>query len=110
MYPPDTIVAPATAPGLGAVAIVRLSGPRAFEIFDAIFRPVHSAEFTPRMMRLGDVVDPAPGAPIHRTPACFIPTPATPTGEDVAEIQCRGGPFVARRIVAIAIDAGARMA
>ena len=47
MYPADTIVAPATASGLGAVAIVRLSGPRAFAILDAIFRPAHPGEFTP---------------------------------------------------------------
>src|SRR5277367_7091484 len=75
MYPTDTIVAPATAPGIGAVAIVRLSGPRAFEILDAIFRPAHSvgraavpaiAELTPRTMRLGDVVDPSTGARIDR--------------------------------------------
>ncbi|MFZ2063103.1 MAG: tRNA uridine-5-carboxymethylaminomethyl(34) synthesis GTPase MnmE [Candidatus Binatus sp.] len=110
MYLPDTIVAPATAPGLGAVAIVRLSGPRAFEILDAIFRPMHSAEFTPRMMRLGDVVDPATGARIDRALAVVMPHPASLTGEDVAEIQCHGGPYVVRRIIALALDAGARVA
>jgi tRNA modification GTPase len=110
MYLHDTIVAPATAPGLGAVAIVRLSGPRAFEILDAIFRPVHSAEFTPRTMRLGDVVDPSTGARIDRALAFVMPQPASLTGEDVAEIQCHGGPFVVRRIVALALNAGARMA
>src|ERR1700684_4618798 len=60
MYATDTIVAPATAPGIGAVAIVRLSGPRAFEILDALFRPAHSTEMTPRMVRLCAVVQPAP--------------------------------------------------
>ncbi|HLX05745.1 MAG TPA: tRNA uridine-5-carboxymethylaminomethyl(34) synthesis GTPase MnmE [Candidatus Binatus sp.] len=110
MYLPDTIVAPATAPGLGAVAIVRLSGPRAFEILDAIFRPAHSAAMTPRMMRLGDVVDPATGARIDRALAVVMRLPASLTGEDVAEIQCHGGSFVVRRIVAIALEAGARIA
>jgi tRNA modification GTPase len=110
MYLPDTIVAPATAPGLGAVAIVRLSGPRALEILDAIFRPSYSAGLTPRTMRLGDVVDPATGARIDRALAVVMPQPASLTGEDVAEIQCHGGPFVVRRIVALALDAGARMA
>src|SRR5271156_6511902 len=57
MYATDTIVAPATAPGIGAVAIVRLSGPRAFEIIDALFRPTHSAERAPLTLRLCDVVD-----------------------------------------------------
>jgi tRNA modification GTPase len=110
MYAADTIVAPATAPGIGAVAIVRLSGPRAFDILDAIFRPAHRAELAPRMMRLGDVVDPATGARIDRALAVVMPHPASLTGEDVAEIQCHGGPFVVRRIVALALDAGARLA
>ncbi len=110
MYAADTIVAPATAPGIGAVAIVRLSGPRAFEILAAIFRPAHCAELTPRTMRLGDVVDPATGARIDRVLAVVKTHPASLTGEDVAEIQCHGGPFVVRRIVALAVDAGARIA
>ncbi len=110
MYLPDTIVAPATAPGIGAVAIVRLSGPRAFEIFDAIFRPARPAAIAPRMMRLGEVVDSATGARIDRALAVVMPQPGSLTGEDVAEIQCHGGPFVVRRIVALALDAGARIA
>src|ERR1700677_1101674 len=95
MYLPDTIVAPATAPGLRA---------------GAIFRPAHPADLTPRMMRLGDVVDPATGARIDRALAVVMRQPGSLTGEDVAEIQCHGGPFVFRRIVAIAVGAGARMA
>jgi len=110
MYATDTIVAPATAPGIGAVAIVRLSGPRAFEILNALFRPARSAERAPRTMRLGDVVDPATGAHIDRALAVAMPRPASLTGEDVAEIQCHGGPFVVGRIVALALDAGARLA
>ena len=43
MYVQDTIVAPATPPGAAAVAIVRLSGPRAFEILRAIWRPAAGA-------------------------------------------------------------------
>src|SRR6202161_27083 len=65
---------------------------------------------TPRMMRLGDVVDPATGARIDRALAVVMPHPASLTGEDVAEIQCHGGQFVVRRIVAIAVGAGARIA
>jgi tRNA modification GTPase len=110
MYAADTIVAPATVPGLGAVAIVRLSGPRAFAILAAIFRPAHPGEFAPRTMRLGDVIDPATGARIDRALAFVMPQPASLTGEDVAEIQCHGGQFIVRRIVAIAVAAGARVA
>jgi tRNA modification GTPase len=110
MYLHDTIVAPATAPGAAAVAIVRLSGPRAFDILRAIFRPLHPGDFAPRTMRLGDVVDPATGARIDRALAVMMPQPASLTGEDVCEIQCHGGPFVVCRIVSMALEAGARMA
>jgi tRNA modification GTPase len=110
MYPADTIVAPATAPGTGAVAIVRLSGPRAFDILAAIFRPAHPGELKPRLMRLGDIVDPATGARIDRAMAVVMRQPASLTGEDVVEIQCHGGSFLVRRVVGTAISLGARMA
>jgi tRNA modification GTPase len=110
MYIADTIVAPATAPGTGAVAIVRLSGSRAFEILHAIFRPAHPSDLTPRMLRLGDIVDPATGASIDRAMAVAMPSPASLTGEDVVELQCHGGQFIVRRIVALATACGARIA
>jgi tRNA modification GTPase len=110
MYLPDTIVAPATAPGPAAVAIVRLSGPRAFAILDAIFRPAQAGDLAPRTIRIGDVVDPATGARIDRALAFTMPQPTSLTGEDVCELQCHGGPFVVRRILAIALEAGARLA
>ena len=110
MYIADTIVAPATAPGTGAVAIVRLSGPRAFEILHAIFRPARPGDLAPRMLRLGGIVDPASGASIDRAMAVAMPSPSSLTGEDVVEIQCHGGTFVVRRIVALATACGARIA
>src|SRR5258708_1005236 len=110
MYVADTIVAPATAPGTGAVAIVRLSGPRAFEILRLIFRPAHRGALAPRMLRLGDIIDPASGVSVDRALAVTMPLPASLTGEDVAELQCHGGPCIVRRIVALATAAGARLA
>ena len=62
------------------------------------------------MMRFGDVIDPATGARIDRALAFVMRQPASLTGEDVAEIQCHGGQFIVRRIVAIAVAAGARLA
>ncbi len=110
MYVADTIVAPATAPGTGAVAIVRISGPRAFEILGAIFRPAHPGELIPRMLRLGDIVDPATGASVDRALAVAMRIPHSLTGEDVVELQCHGGAFIVRRIVALATGLGARLA
>ncbi|MGH7778382.1 MAG: tRNA uridine-5-carboxymethylaminomethyl(34) synthesis GTPase MnmE [Candidatus Binataceae bacterium] len=108
MYLADTIVAPATAPGIGAVAIIRLSGPRAFEILRAIWQPLR--EGNPRELIVGDVIDPATGVHLDRAMAVVFPGPKSFTGEDVAELHCHGGSYLTRRIVAVAVSHGARMA
>ena len=108
MYLPDTIVAPATAPGIGAVAIIRLSGPRAFEILRAIWHPARDG--VPRELIIGDVIDPATGAHLDRAMAVVFPKPKSFTGEDVAELHCHGGSYLTRRIIAVAISHGARIA
>ncbi|HVA80234.1 MAG TPA: tRNA uridine-5-carboxymethylaminomethyl(34) synthesis GTPase MnmE [Candidatus Binataceae bacterium] len=108
MYIPDTIVAPATAPGVGAVAIIRLSGPRAFEILDAIWHPARAGH--PRELVLGDVIDAATRAHLDRAMAVRFPGPRSFTGEDVAELHCHGGAYLTRRIIAAAVAHGARMA
>ncbi|MHB8383652.1 MAG: tRNA uridine-5-carboxymethylaminomethyl(34) synthesis GTPase MnmE [Candidatus Binataceae bacterium] len=108
MYLPDTIVAPATAPGVGAVAIIRLSGPRALEILRAIWHPAR--EGNPRELIAGDIIDPATGAHLDRAMAVIFPKPKSFTGEDVAELHCHGGTYLTRRIIAVAISHGARIA
>ncbi len=110
MYVRDTIVAQATAPGRGAVAIVRISGPDATKILTSIWRPVSEKALRPRALSLGDVVDPATGTQIDCALATIMRAPRSLTGEDVAEIQCHGGSYVARRIIALAMTRGARMA
>jgi len=110
MYVEDTIVAQATAPGRGAVAIVRISGRDAIKILSSIWRPLSEKALRPRELRLGDVVDPLTGVQIDRALATVMRAPKSLTGEDVAEIQCHGGSYVARRIVALAMARGARMA
>jgi tRNA modification GTPase len=110
MYVQDTIVAQATAPGRGAVAIVRISGPDAIEILTSIWRPISEQALRPRELRLGDVIDSATRAQIDRALAAIMRAPNSLTGEDVAEIQCHGGSYIARRIVALAMTLGARMA
>lgn len=112
MYAEDTIVAPATPPGKGAVAIVRLSGPRAVEFAMQLWDPVSPvrAVLRPRRLTLGEIRDPRTGTILDRAMAVVMPGPSSLTGEDVVEIQCHGGPYIVRRIVALAIAAGARMA
>ena len=110
MYIRDTIVAPATAPGAGAVAIIRLSGPLALAILHAIWRPAHPGDLRPRRVYFGHVIDPDNGALLDRALAFLMRAPASLTGEDVAELQVHGGPFLVRRIVRLAVSRGARVA
>ena len=111
MYIPDTIVAPATPAGRGAVAIVRLSGPRAIEISKKLWRPRReSAHITARRLHLGEIRDPATGRPIDHAMCVFMPAPRSLTGEDVAELHCHGGAYLVRKIVALAAAEGARVA
>ena len=113
MYRRDTIVARATPPGRGAVAIIRLSGDDAFSILDRMFAPGHlDRERAAPGWRLhhGVVKTDVAGDIIDEVLAVRMPGPASYTGEDVAEIQCHGSPLVCERIVRAAIILGARAA
>jgi len=105
----DTIIACATAPGLGGRAIVRLSGAAAFEAVGAICvgdanelreRGVRAARF-----RLGATAV-VPGM------MAIFPGPRSYTGEDVVEIAVPGNPTLVERLIASATGAaaGVRMA
>jgi tRNA modification GTPase len=101
----DTIAAPATATGAAAVAIVRLSGPRAV----AIARDLAGIEPRPRYAELCGFRD-ATGAVIDRGLLLFFPAPHSYTGEDVVELQCHGGRVVSDALLARAYALGARAA
>ena len=110
----DTIVAPATAPGVGAIAIVRLSGPRAPALLKTCFDPIGKRQkvklFRPRHLVVGDFKAPGESEPIDRVMAVVMPGPRSYTGEDVVEIHCHGSPAVVAQIVEALCRAGARPA
>jgi len=111
VYVEDTIVAPVTPPGTGAVAIIRLSGPQAIRILREIWRPIRPrATFRPHTLYLGEVINPASGAIVDRALGVVMPAPQSLTGESVAELHCHGGAYLVRRVTALAMAHGARMA
>lgn len=110
MYAADTIVAPATPPGRGAVAIIRLSGPRAIAIAQTLWYPVSGSQVGARELRLGTIRDPASGTPLDRAMCVFFPGPRSLTGEDVAELHCHGGVYLVRHIIGLIANLGARIA
>ena len=103
--PRDTLVAIATAQGAGGVGIVRLSGPRAIGIAEAMCEqalPVREAKYVRFRDAEGGLIDDGI-ALVFRAPASF-------TGEDVAELQAHGSPVLLRQLVDAAIAHGARQA
>ena len=103
--PRDTLVAIATASGAGGVGIVRLSGPQALRIAEAMT----GRTLAPRQARYVRFRDPG-GEVIDDGLALAFRAPASFTGEDVAELQAHGSPAVLRQLVDIAITHGARQA
>ncbi|MBA3927955.1 MAG: tRNA uridine-5-carboxymethylaminomethyl(34) synthesis GTPase MnmE [Xanthomonas sp.] len=101
----DTIVAIATAHGAGGVGIVRLSGPAAVAISNAIC----TRTLTPRHAHHARFRD-TDGGTIDDGIALSFPGPASFTGEDVVELQAHGSPVVLQQLVARACALGARMA
>ena len=100
-----TIVAVATPPGRGAVGIVRLSGPRAFEIAARItgeLPPARHAALRPFRNSAGEALD--------QGLVLVFPAPNSYTGEDVVELQGHGGPVVLDLIVRACCALGARPA
>ncbi len=103
----DTIAALATPPGVGALAIIRVSGPQAREVLRACAG--RSRDLEPRRATLVRVRD-AAGRVLDEAVATFFAGPASFTGEDVAELCCHGGLLVTRRVLERVFACGARPA
>src|SRR4029078_6376503 len=102
----DTIVAVGTAPGRGALAIVRLSGPRAHAIARAT---LDRWPAEPRRVVLSPVRDGA-GGELDRVVVTRYDGPASYTGEDAVELVTHGGAVVSTTVSAALVARGARLA
>jgi tRNA modification GTPase len=99
----DPIIAIATAPGRGAVGIVRLSGQAIGSAIVALLGrtlKAREATYLPFLREDGSVID--RGLAIH------FPAPNSFTGEDVLELQAHGGPVVLQLLVARLLELGIR--
>ncbi len=101
----DTIVARATPPGRGGIAVIRLSGPGVGEVAAGMLGKLPE----PRRAELRKFVD-ATGEPIDSGIALLFPAPHSFTGEDVLELQGHGGAMVCDLLIERAIELGARIA
>jgi tRNA modification GTPase len=101
----DTIAAVASAPGRGAVGVIRVSGPLVPTIAAAILGVLPA----PRQARLSTFLD-AQGASVDQGLALYFPAPASYTGEDVLELQGHGGALVLDLVLKRLLELGCRMA
>ena len=107
----DTICAVATAPGMGGIAVIRISGSEAIGIVDQIFscREVRTLErakdrtaYFGRFTHEGTMID-------EGLVTCFR-SPRSYTGEDVVEISCHGSIFIQQKLLEALTDQGCRIA
>src|SRR5690625_3244170 len=106
----DTITAISTPLGEGAIAIVRLSGPKAISISNQIFKGKNLAEVDSHTIHYGKVIDPETGDMAEEVFVTVFKAPKTYTKEDIVEINCHGGIVSVNRVLEIVLSRGARLA
>lgn len=108
----DTICAISTPPGLGAIAVIRLSGPDAIAVSKKIFHPREKeldislvASHTIHFGTIGD------GTELLDEVLLYIfRAPHSYTGEDVTEISCHGSPYIQQKLIELLLEQGVRLA
>ncbi|MGB1611508.1 MAG: tRNA modification GTPase, partial [Flavobacteriaceae bacterium] len=106
-----TIAAIATAPGTGAIAVVRLSGTKAIPIADRVFRSVHDKILSKQKshtIHLGHIVQ--GNQTLDEVLVSLFKGPNSYTGEDVVEFSCHGSTYIQQQIIQLLVDQGAQLA
>jgi len=83
----DTICAISTPPGRGAIAVLRISGPKAFAVMDTIFRFIHFGHIVENGRLIDEVL-----VSVFRSPRSY-------TGNDLLEVSCHGAPYIQQKIL-----------
>ncbi|WP_394420896.1 tRNA uridine-5-carboxymethylaminomethyl(34) synthesis GTPase MnmE [Tenacibaculum mesophilum] len=108
----DTIIALATPAGVGAIAIIRLSGENSIKIVDSFFSSVKKNKSLlnqkSHTLHLGHIVN--NGVVIDQVLVSIFKNPYSYTGEDVVEISCHGSSFIQQEIIQLFLQNGCRMA
>ncbi len=108
----DTICAPATPNGSGALSLIRVSGTNAFLIGDKVFTPmkkeakISTAPSHTILFGNIEIIDEL----IDEVLVSVFRNPNSFSGEDSIEISCHGSPYIQQRILQLLADNGARMA
>jgi len=107
----DTIIALATASGAGAIAVLRVSGPKAISVSNTLFKSIHDKNLLNQpthTIHLGHIVD--GDRVLDEVLVSIYKNPQSYTGEDVVEISCHGSSYIQQQILQLFIRNGCRSA
>jgi tRNA modification GTPase len=104
----DTIVAPATAPGVGAISVIRLSGKDAILICNKVFKGKDLTAQPSHTVHFGTIVE--NDQIIDEVLVSVFKAPSSFTRENVVEVSCHGSNYIVGKLIRIFIQAGARYA
>jgi len=106
----DTITAIATPNGVGAISIIRISGNKAIDVADSIFKgKMHITDANTHTVHYGKVVD-AQNNFIDDVLLTIFKAPNSYTGEDVIEVSCHGNPLIGQKIIDLLLEKDVRIA
>lgn len=108
MLTEDTIAALSTAPGVGAIAVIRLSGKAALQITNLIFSGKDLTKAKSHTLHFGIIQ--SGEEKIDEVVIGIFKAPKSYTGEDVVEISCHGSTYITQRILLLLVNNGARLA
>ena len=105
----ETICAISTPPGLGAIALIRTSGPQAFDISARLFdEKFQLSKLAPQVAKFAEVVEHE--QLVDQVVVVKFAAPHSYTGEDMVEISCHGSVYIQKKIVELLVENGCRMA
>lgn len=111
MVPDDTIAAISTPPGMGGIAIVRMSGRDSLTIASGMFKgKISPLNIESHRAVYGRILDPETSEEVDEVLVLVMRAPNSYTGEDSVEISCHGGTVPATGVLEACIKGGARMA
>ena len=104
----DTIVALATPPGIGAIGVIRVSGPDCFRIVGRLFPSKDLEQQRSHTLHVGFLKE--GDEALDEVVISLYRGPRSYTGEDVIEVSCHGSPYVLERVMQAILRQGARLA
>ncbi|MEM8525425.1 MAG: tRNA uridine-5-carboxymethylaminomethyl(34) synthesis GTPase MnmE [Bacteroidota bacterium] len=105
----DTIVALSTPPGSGAIAVIRLSGNKAFEIVQSSFKGKDLIKQKSHTLHFGEILTEENKA-LDEVLVGIFKAPNSYTKEDVIEISCHASPYIIQELLGLFVMKGARLA